>query len=234
MSHPIDSRTLHDRDWEDNKPDFAFFEKSPRYPFIADLVVELATGSIFDLGCGSGFLAKLIKDKLPEVEVHGVDISRAALSQAEHHLDKVWQADIDHENLPVNDNSYNVVTCVEVLEHLYDPQHALSEVNRILSPGGFAMITVPNLAFWRYRADLMLGRVPNPAADQRHLQQFNRQIFTWLLEEAQLRTARVLGFRQRIQELARWKPEWFSDILVAVVEKPKLAAEREVGENGRA
>lgn len=52
---------------------------------------------------------------------------------------------MDQADLPVSEGSYEVVSCVEVLEHLYDPGHALSEIYRILRLGGTAIVTAPNV-----------------------------------------------------------------------------------------
>lgn len=219
MPAPLTPESLHDLDWRGAKADPAFFERSPRYPFIADLIVPLKPSHLFDLGCGSGYLVHLIKEQLPDVRVDGVDVSRVALEQARRHLDRVWHLDIDRSNLPVPDNSYDVVTCVEVLEHVYDPLHALSEICRILQMRGSAVITVPNLAYWRYRLDLLRGRIPGPAADRRHLHQFNRQFLDQTARQAGLIPVGIFGFGVRAARLAGWKPELFSDILIAVLER---------------
>lgn len=219
MAKVIEPESLHDHDWEVNKREDAFFENSPRYPFLAELVTNFKPTTLFDLGCGSGFLAKLIKHQLPGIKMHGADISRVALQRAQLHFDEVWHLDIDHDELPVTDNFYDAVTCVEVLEHLYDPLHALMEVNTLLRPGGLGVVTVPNLAYWRYRIQLLRGEMALPAADKRHLHQFNRRIFQEILSQAKFSSQQILGFGERFPRLAQWKPELFSDILIAVVEK---------------
>lgn len=220
MTTPQTPESLHDADWLDAKADCDFFERAPRYPFLADLIAGLRPASLFDLGCGSGHLVRLVKQRVPALQAHGGDVSKVALERARLILDRVWHLDVDHSELPVGDNCYDLVCCVEVLEHLYDPSHALRESRRILKPGGSAVVTVPNLAYWRYRLDLLRGRVPGPAADLRHLHQFNRQVLEDISVRAGLRPARVTGFRVRLAGLAAWKPEFFSDILVAVLEKP--------------
>lgn len=213
------SETLHDGDWSGKKADESFFHNSPRYPFLARLVVGLKPTRLFDLGCGSGYLVSLVRKEVPDLMAHGSDISRVALDRAARQLSQVWQVDIDHADLPVSASDYDVVTCVEVLEHIYDVAHALAEIHRILKPGGTAVLTVPNLAYWRYRIDLMLGSVPGPAADQRHLHQFDRRILEEAVRLAGLAPIRTEGFRLRMGSLVRWRPELFSDILVTIARK---------------
>lgn len=132
----LDPESIHDRDWLETKASETFFEEAPRYPDIADVVAELQPRRLLDVGCGSGYLAKLLKMRVPELVVHGIDISSVALQRARRYLDQVWQVDLDKADLPAPAEHYDTVACVEVLEHLYDPDHALQEIARVLVPGG--------------------------------------------------------------------------------------------------
>jgi 2-polyprenyl-3-methyl-5-hydroxy-6-metoxy-1,4-benzoquinol methylase len=103
----------------------AFFEETPRYPDIAHVIVQLQPQKLLDVGCGSGYLAKLLKARVPGLVVHGMDISSVALERARNYTDQVWQVDLDKTDLPVPSDQYDTVTCIEVLEHLYDPKPGL-------------------------------------------------------------------------------------------------------------
>ncbi|MEM2293824.1 MAG: class I SAM-dependent methyltransferase [Nitrososphaeria archaeon] len=61
---------------------------------------------------------------------------------------KYIRLDLSKDNLPFNDSSVDLVLLIEVIEHLIDPDFCLKEIKRILSPGGIAIITTPNLAWW--------------------------------------------------------------------------------------
>lgn len=216
---PLDPESLHDLDWLNKKASDAFFEEAPRYPEIADLIAALHPRWLLDVGCGSGYTAKLLKSRVPGLVIHGVDISSVALQRARAHVDQVWRVDLDKGVLPVTSAQYDTVTCIEVLEHLYDPDHALQEIARVLVPGGHAVLTVPNLAYWRFRLQLLRGRVPPPAADRRHLHQFDMRLLVNTLSRAGLQPVRITGHGLRLRWIASRRPALFSDILIATVVK---------------
>lgn len=219
---PLDAETRHDRDWLETKADDAFFEHTMRYPDIAGVIAQLHPRRLLDVGCGSGYLAKLLKVCIPGLVIHGVDVSTVALERARNHADQVWPVDLDKADLPVPSAHYDTVACVEVLEHLYDPDHALREIARVLVPGGYAVVTVPNLAYWRYRLALLRGRVPQPAVDPRHLHQFDQQLLAETLLRANLRLAAITGHGLRLPWFARHHPGLFSDILIATAVKTSI------------
>ena len=115
-----------------------------------------------DVGCGDGRTAGVWL-RARECSYVGVDVSNPAVEQArEVGLDARLIEDAG--DLPFPDGSFDGAICVEVLEHLFSPQHAAAEVLRVLRPGGAVFLTVPNVAYWRRRAELAVGRW-NPLGD---------------------------------------------------------------------
>ena len=55
------------------------------------------------------------------------------------------QVDLDNASLPYADDSFDFVTCVEVVEHLENYRHLLREAYRVLKPGGLFIVTTPNI-----------------------------------------------------------------------------------------
>lgn len=108
-------------------------EDQERVEFISSLVNK-DIGSILDVGCGNGlFINHILKNKSnfqSLSKMSAVDRSKAALSHIDANIDKI-QASID--SLPYEDNSYDVVTCLEVIEHLPLEVYkkAISEIYRI-------------------------------------------------------------------------------------------------------
>jgi SAM-dependent methyltransferase len=69
--------------------------------------------------------------------------------------------DIEREEFPFEDDSFDVITCLEVLEHLaIDPMAMMSEVNRVLKPGGLFVLTTPNALRTANVVNILLGEQP--------------------------------------------------------------------------
>jgi len=106
------------------------------------------SGSILDLGCSSGgFLSTMPKDrwKLFGIEMEESTAQRArTLTGAE-----VFGGDI--LDAPFAPASFDVITCFDVIEHVYDPSHFLLKVHEWLKPGGIFYAMMPNIDSWESR-----------------------------------------------------------------------------------
>jgi methionine biosynthesis protein MetW len=133
--------------------------------------------ALLDVGCGDGDLLKRNMRRFQRL--HGVDIamnrvSRAAAGGSRDILVQV--ADID-AGLPYDDGRFDAVTCVAVLEHVFDPAALVRELARVLKCEGQLVVEVPNIAFLPRRIGLLLGRLPRtaynePGWDGSHLHYF--------------------------------------------------------------
>jgi len=115
-----------------------------------------------DLGCGDGGTSGLYLERHAKTYI-GVDVSAAAVAAARGQgLDaRVIE---DAGALPFDAASFDVVVCIEVLEHLLEPHRAVGEAFRVLRPEGLLLVTVPNGTFWRDRVDMLFG-MWHPAGD---------------------------------------------------------------------
>jgi ubiquinone/menaquinone biosynthesis C-methylase UbiE len=98
-----------------------------------------------DFGCGPGTLVHLLPPKISAV---GVDIADPQLSYAEKNYagpEKQFIR-IDSSQLPFSDQTFDSISCVEVIEHLELKQtrEILAEFIRVLKPGGKLIVTTPN------------------------------------------------------------------------------------------
>jgi SAM-dependent methyltransferase len=136
-------------------------------------------GSALDLGCGDGRLSV----EIDAAELTAADVSRVALERARRRLPDARVAELDPDApLPFGDGSFELVLCVETLEHVRDVQLLLSEARRVLRPGGTLALTTP--------AHPPLIRPPHPLSP--HLRFFTRRSLRALLGE--------LGFEVRSLE----------------------------------
>lgn len=122
---------------------------------VLDKYLPLVKGQLrlLDVGCGTGFnLARL--DKYGHAT--GVDISEEAVkfSRLRNCKDVLK---IDEGKLPFNDNTFNVITVLDVLEHMDDDYAALRDYHRVMKDNGILLITVPAHRFLWGAHDVTVG-----------------------------------------------------------------------------
>ncbi len=109
---------------------------------LSDWVNELEVISVLDAGCGEGFVAKGLMAARPGLDYVGIDPDPQAIELARGMCP---QARFDHasiEDLPLNGSKqFDLVLCIEVLEHLPDPQEALRRLAK--SSRKYVLLTVP-------------------------------------------------------------------------------------------
>lgn len=99
---------------------------------------------ILDLGCGhEGELFRAVAERIQKGV--GVDLSVTGDKSKIAKNCKLITGKVD-EKLPFEDSSFDVVTALAIIEHVDDPGIMLSEIFRVLSPGGKLLITTPSLA----------------------------------------------------------------------------------------
>ena len=92
--------------------------------------------------------------------MHGFEIAEEALGAARQRglMTHVWIS--GSQPCPVGDSSFDAITALDVIEHLFDTDIFLSELHRILVPGGHLIVATPNLAWWWSRLRLLAGVCP--------------------------------------------------------------------------
>ncbi|MEQ6204568.1 bifunctional 2-polyprenyl-6-hydroxyphenol methylase/3-demethylubiquinol 3-O-methyltransferase UbiG [Sulfitobacter sp. HNIBRBA2951] len=109
-----------------------------------DKLTEWQGKAVLDLGCAGGFMAEAIDDR--GADVTGIDPAKDAIAAARAHAqDRNITYDVGvGEALPYADASFDIVVCVDVLEHVADLPKVLSEVCRVLKPGGIFLYDTIN------------------------------------------------------------------------------------------
>lgn len=109
-----------------------------------DLAVSLLDGGkkLLDVGCGSGSLVFKAKDKFNEV--YGIDISPSRIDEAKKSAVEKFGENNNlnfsvcniNEKIDFPDRMFDAVTCIAVIEHIFDPYSVVSEIHRVLKDGG--------------------------------------------------------------------------------------------------
>lgn len=113
---------------------------------------------LLDLGCGTGYSLVWLRERFKFAEAYGVDLSpHAAALWRERDLDIVALATAD--KLPFPDNSFDLVTCFDVIYQLNDERAsaAVAEMHRVLKPGGLLFIREPAYQWMRGGHDVAVG-----------------------------------------------------------------------------
>ena len=113
--------------------------------------LHTANPRILDVGCGTGANLKMLATF---GKAEGVDVSPQAVHFChERGLESVKLGAIEH--LPYEDDSFEVVTALDVIEHLDDDVGGLREIRRVLRPGGRVLVFVPAFMFlWGVQDDV--------------------------------------------------------------------------------
>jgi len=93
------------------------------------------TGRMLDFGCGS----KPYKDLFDVEEYVGLDIEESGHSHQNEQVDVFY----DGKTIPFEDNHFDSVFSSEVFEHIFNLERVLSEIHRVIKPGGHLLISVP-------------------------------------------------------------------------------------------
>jgi 2-polyprenyl-6-hydroxyphenyl methylase / 3-demethylubiquinone-9 3-methyltransferase len=162
-----------------------------------DGIISLKGKRVLDVGCGGGILSESMAEK--GAQVTGIDLGEKALKVAElHSLESNIAVDyrlISAEALAVEAaNTYDVVTCLEMLEHVPDPASIVSACAQLVKPGGHVFFSTINrnpkaYAFAVLGAEYILQMLPKGTHDYTkfikpsELASFARQVDLSLIDQ---------------------------------------------------
>jgi 2-polyprenyl-3-methyl-5-hydroxy-6-metoxy-1,4-benzoquinol methylase len=136
-----------------------------------------APRTFLDIGCATGMLIESMKKE--GWDVQGVDVCRESAEYGKSHRGvDIFPGTLEEAHFP--DGAFGAVHFSHLIEHVPDPRGFLSEVRRILAPGGYALITTPNIDGFQAR---LFGKAWRSAIAD-HLVLFSRKTLVRLVTES--------------------------------------------------
>jgi ubiquinone/menaquinone biosynthesis C-methylase UbiE len=148
---------------------------------IASLLKATGAEKILDAGCGEGFVVSYLLQGNDRLAITGIDCSPQAIEMARQMVPGVLFNVGDLREMPYSDDSFDLVMCLEVLEHLPDPHKGLRELRRVTS--AHCLVSVPHEPFFRATNFLRGKHVPAWGRDPEHLQHWTARQFRRLMQQ---------------------------------------------------
>lgn len=157
---------------------------------------------VLEIGCGAGATLAWLKERGTCQSTTGVELFEAAAAEARTRVDHVIVANAEQWIARAGDMpAFDLVLCLDVLEHMVEPWAFVSQLEQLIAPGGSLVCSIPNVRYykvvrdlvfkgqWRYRHDGILDRT--------HLRFFTRE------------GALALASTPTLQ-VTDWRPYWKS------------------------
>ncbi len=194
----------------------------PRYEFKPDrhsshsmIVRWLGEGRgrpLLDVGAADGLLARPLT--AAGWRVTGLERDPAAAQSGARWCEHMIVANLDRA-IPDLGGTYDAIVYGDVLEHLAEPLQVLTELNRFLAPGGFVLISLPNVAHFVIRLLLLAGRfdyLDRGILDHTHLRFFTERSLRALVADAGLVVERFAATPAPLYQVlpARFHQPWLA------------------------
>lgn len=132
------------------------------YRYQLEAIDRIRPDRLIDIGCGPGAFLSLVEETFPMIQLNALDLSDEMIHETKERLSGTAIATIgDSENMPLDGEQYQVVTCNMSIHHYPHPQNALNEMYRILKPGGYLLLNdMDCIAPIRAAANWLFPRLP--------------------------------------------------------------------------
>jgi 2-polyprenyl-3-methyl-5-hydroxy-6-metoxy-1,4-benzoquinol methylase len=153
--------------------------------------------SVLEVGCGAGAFGESLKDARPDCEVWGIEPDAEAAKKASLKLDHVIHGTFSADSPELRHKRFDVICFLDVLEHMTNPEKALTECKSLLADNGVVVASIPNILHfyqigeilyhqdWRYREEGIL--------DTTHLRFFTKKSILRMFREAGFGKVNVFG-----------------------------------------
>lgn len=113
--------------------------------------------TVLELGCGNGATLKWLKAGGHCQTTCGIELFAEAAQQAAQGVDQVLQGNIETMEPVWPEGHFDLILCLDVLEHLVDPWRVLARLQPLLRPGGRLIASIPNVRNWHALAPLLFA-----------------------------------------------------------------------------
>ncbi|MDA1196662.1 MAG: class I SAM-dependent methyltransferase [Nanoarchaeota archaeon] len=141
------------------RPQATYLEKV--FSLIRTLSSKKKISKALDIGCTDGGFAARLK-KAFGFDMYGLDMAEGSIASCKEKGVKGIVHNLE-QPMPIEDDTFDLITLCEVIEHIFDTDFLLSEIKRILKPGGVFIITTPNIASLTNRLTMLIGKYPTSA-----------------------------------------------------------------------
>lgn len=151
---------------------------------------DLEISSVLDVGCGDGVNLEFLKKERGAKFTTGIEINGCAAEKAKTRVDYVIHDSIENPLLDLANCRFNLILCMDVLEHLYDPWSVVKKLSAALIRDGVIIASVPNIQHWNVIRNLLLGKWEYTKAgfwDDTHIRFFTKSTITRLFQIPELR-----------------------------------------------
>jgi 2-polyprenyl-3-methyl-5-hydroxy-6-metoxy-1,4-benzoquinol methylase len=152
---------------------------------------------VLEVGCGNGATLSYLKEYGLAQEVVGIELMASVAAQADANIDQMQVGDAVALVQQLPSDHFDVVLCLDVLEHMVDPWSFVESLERVIKPGGCLIASIPNVRTLPVICKLLFGGkfvyAQQGIMDRTHLRFFTRRSALALMQTAQL-------------QLSAWKP----------------------------
>jgi len=146
---------------------------------VAEILTKNCHGLLLDIGCNDCSITSFLPKN--RFKYLGIDLSRPALQRGKHRQRILSDAC----NLPFLDQTVDVVSCFEIIEHTQEPDQMMTEIARVLKPNGKLLVSTPNQQslFIKIQNTAHLPRFHDWRYVETHYQTFTPQKLDSLLKQ---------------------------------------------------
>lgn len=113
-------------------------------------------GSLLDIGCGDGALGYFVRNRVKEA--YGIERPGIKLTIPKGIYRKVIKVDLNSRVIPFAENYFDYAACLDVIEHIKEPEALLKDIIRVLKKNGTLILSAPNILYYKHIVRLIFKR----------------------------------------------------------------------------